>query len=97
MGFLERLFGPRRERLKALAARVEALEAAFPRYDMHMDGLVEECRDLLDRSERKRGRAAADLSAASRSRGDFDDAAGSDPRNTPAVQAAAARLRAIHS
>jgi len=58
---------------------------------------VEECRDLLDRSERKRGRAAADLSAASRSRGDFDDAAGSDPRNTPAVQAAAARLRAIHS
>lgn len=97
---LDRWLGPRRARLKALSDRLDALEAAFPRYDLAMDGIVDECRDLLERTERMRGRAAADRSAANRLRGVSEGEPveeGGTPSRSPAVLAAASRLRALTS
>lgn len=45
-----------------LAARVAALEAAFPGYQLEMANLVDQAQEMLGAAEKKRARAAAHAS-----------------------------------
>jgi len=65
---------------RALIERLEALERSFPAWRIEMENLAEQCAEVLDTAERKRKRAAANMSRAERENVEEQPSLVEDPR-----------------